>query len=160
MWWWNADVQQVITEKKRYKVIFDRWKDYFWNLLNGTHVGELNLEEFDLLEGRHRVFHHRVSAKEVGKALRRMKSGKTVGPDDIAIEAWKSLGEVGIQWLTRLFNRILETRKMPDSWRHSIVVSIYKNKGDIQNCSNYRGIKLMSHTMKHWERVIERRLRS
>ena len=49
---------------------------------------------------------------------------------------------------------------MPDVWRHSVVVPIYKNKGDIQNCTNYRGIKLMSHTMKLWERIIERRLRS
>ena len=40
-----------------------------------------------------------------------------------------------------------------------MIVPIYKNKGDIQNCSNYRGIKLMSHTMKLWERVIEHRLR-
>ena len=31
--------------------------------------------------------------------------------------------------------------------------------GDIQSCSNYRGIKLMCHTMKFWERVIEHRLR-
>jgi len=38
-------------------------------------------------------------------------------------------------------------------------VPIYKNKGDIQSCTNYRGIKLMSHTMKLWERVIEHRLR-
>ncbi|GJX84682.1 retrovirus-related pol polyprotein LINE-1 [Tanacetum coccineum] len=30
--------------------------------------------------------------------------------------------------------------------------------GDAQVCSNYRGIKLLSHTMKLWERVIERRL--
>ncbi|KAL5574156.1 hypothetical protein UlMin_023753 [Ulmus minor] len=120
-WWWNADD----------KAILDRWNDYFWNLLNGTHVGELNLEEFDSQEGRHRVFHCRVSAKEVGKALKRMKLGKAVGPDDIPIEAWKCLGGVEIQWLTRLFNRILETRKMLDVWRHSILVPIYKNKGDI-----------------------------
>jgi len=33
-----------------------------------------------------------------------------------------------------------------------------KNKGDIQSCTNYRGIKL-SHTVKLWERVIEHRLR-
>ncbi|MES8301120.1 reverse transcriptase family protein [Cutibacterium acnes] len=39
------------------------------------------------------------------------------------------------------------------------MVPIYKNKRDIQNCTNYRGIKLMSHTMKLWERVIEHRLR-
>jgi hypothetical protein len=48
---------------------------------------------------------------------------------------------------------------MPDEWR-SILVPIYKNKGDIQSCTNYRGIKLMSHTMKLWERVIDHRLRA
>jgi hypothetical protein len=48
---------------------------------------------------------------------------------------------------------------MPDEWRRSTLIPIYKNKGDIQSCANYRGIKLMSHSMKLWERVIERRLR-
>ena len=35
----------------------------------------------------------------------------------------------------------------------------YKEKGDIQDCRIYRGIKLMSHTMKIWEKIIEQRLR-
>ncbi|GKF45884.1 retrovirus-related pol polyprotein LINE-1, partial [Tanacetum coccineum] len=48
---------------------------------------------------------------------------------------------------------------MPDEWRLSEVIPIYKNNGDAQACNNYRGIKLLSHTMKLWERVIERRLR-
>ena len=47
---------------------------------------------------------------------------------------------------------------MPNEWRTSIVIPLYKNKGDIQDCNNYRGIKLLSHTMKLWERVIEGRL--
>jgi hypothetical protein len=34
-----------------------------------------------------------------------------------------------------------------------------QEQGDVQNCTNYRGIKLMSHTMKLWERIIEHRLR-
>jgi hypothetical protein len=37
--------------------------------------------------------------------------------------------------------------------------TIFKNKGDVQSCTNYRRIKLMSHTMKLWERVIEHCLR-
>ncbi|GJV91301.1 hypothetical protein Tco_1539114 [Tanacetum coccineum] len=45
---------------------------------------------------------------------------------------------------------------MPEEWRLSDVIPIFKNKGDAQVCSNYRGIKLLSHTMKLWERVIER----
>ena len=49
---------------------------------------------------------------------------------------------------------------MPEEWRDSILIPIFKNKGDVQSCSNYRGIKLISHSMKLWERVVERRLRS
>jgi len=48
---------------------------------------------------------------------------------------------------------------MSDEWRRNTLIQIYKNKGDIQSYANYSGIKLMSHTMKLWERVIERRLR-
>ena len=56
-------------------------------------------------------------------------------------------------------NVIFRSNKMPDEWR-SILISIYKNKEDIQCCTNYQGVKLMSHTMKLWERVIEHRLRA
>ncbi|XP_019260539.1 PREDICTED: uncharacterized protein LOC109238517 [Nicotiana attenuata] len=52
------------------------------------------------------------------------------------------------------------TKRMPEEWRQSLIVPLYKNKGDIQNCNNYRGIKLLSHTMKVWERVVERRVRN
>ena len=48
---------------------------------------------------------------------------------------------------------------MPDEWRKSVLIPIYKDKGDSKECGNYRGIKLMSHTMKWWERVVEARLR-
>ncbi|KAK3533449.1 hypothetical protein QTP70_022252, partial [Hemibagrus guttatus] len=47
---------------------------------------------------------------------------------------------------------------MPEEWR-SVLVPTFKNKGDVQSCRNYKGIKLMSHTMKLWERVVEARLR-
>ena len=48
---------------------------------------------------------------------------------------------------------------MPDEWRRSILVPLYKGKGDIKECENYRGIKLMNCTMKLWERIIEARIR-
>ncbi|KAK3561687.1 hypothetical protein QTP86_012557 [Hemibagrus guttatus] len=101
----------------------------------------------------------KIRKDEVRKALKRMKSGKAVGPDDIPVEVWKCLGEAVVEFLTSLFNRVLESEKMPEEWRRSVLVPIFKNKGDVQSCSNYRGIKLMSHTMKLWERVVEARLR-
>ena len=47
---------------------------------------------------------------------------------------------------------------MPEEWRRSVLIPIYKNKGDAQCCENNREIKLTSHTMKVWERIIEARL--
>ena len=40
-----------------------------------------------------------------------------------------------------------------------MIVPIFKEKGGIQDCGNYRGIKMISHTMKIWERIIDVRLR-
>ena len=57
------------------------------------------------------------------------------------------------------FNRLLQGEKMSDEWRRSVVAPLHKGKGDIEECGNYQGIKLMSRTIKLWERVIEARIR-
>ena len=55
--------------------------------------------------------------------------------------------------------KIFEQGKMPEEWRDSVIVPIFKEKGDIQDFGKYRGIKMIPYTMKIWERVIDRRLR-
>ena len=100
-----------------------------------------------------------INRKEVEVALKEMKLGKAMGPDGIPVEVWKSLGEEGVDMLLDLLQKIFEQEKMPEEWRDSVIVPIFKEKGDIQDCGNYRGIKMISHTMTIWERVIDRRLR-
>nr|GEY86992.1 hypothetical protein [Tanacetum cinerariifolium]GEY87219.1 hypothetical protein [Tanacetum cinerariifolium] len=104
-------------------------------------------------------YYSRINQGEVGATLQKMGRNKAIGPDQIPIEAWRCLEDEGVKWLTCLFNKIFSSAKMPNEWRLSEVILIYKNKGDAQECINYRGVKLLSHTMKRWERVIERRLR-
>jgi hypothetical protein len=138
--------------------IKNRWWEYFDKLFNednGSSSIELDISSDDL----NREFMHRIQESEVKDALKRMKGGKTMGPDGISIEVWRTLRDVAIVWLTKLFNLIFQSNKIPDEWRRSILVPIFKNKGDVQSCTNYRGIKLMSHTIKLWERIIEHRLR-
>ena len=36
------------------------------------------------------------------------------------------------------------SEKIPDEWTRSVIVSIFKNKGDILDCKQYRGIKLLN----------------
>ena len=73
-----------------------------------------------------------------------MKNGKAVGPDDIPIEAWQSLGPLDVLMLTDLFNYILNTGKRLNQWLLSFIILIYKGSGSFQDCGSYRSIKLMS----------------
>ena len=58
------------------------------------------------------------------------------------------------QTVQQTISGCMDARRM----RRSVLIPIYKNKEDAQCCGNYRGIKLMTHTMKVWERIIEARL--
>ena len=100
-----------------------------------------------------------IYGEEVGNGLRRMKKGKAQGPDDIPVEVWIALGNKGVEFLVNFFNGLIQGEKMPDEWRRSVLIPLYKSKGDIKECENHWGIKLMSHTMKLWERVIKARIR-
>lgn len=40
--------------------------------------------------------------------------------------------------------------RMPEEWRRSVLVRSFENKRDVQNCTNYHGIKWFIHTMMHW----------
>ncbi|KAK3517060.1 hypothetical protein QTP86_004225 [Hemibagrus guttatus] len=158
----GKDVQQVRVIKDRdgrvltsEESVQRRWKEYFEELMNEENEREKRVEGVNSVEQEV----DKIRKDEVRKALKRMKSGKAVGPDDIPVEVWKCLGEAAVEFLASLFNRVLESERMPEEWRRSVLVPIFKNKGDVQSCSNYRGIKLMSHTMKLWERVVEARLR-
>ena len=100
-----------------------------------------------------------INEAETERALKGMKSGKAVGSDEIPAEVWKCLGWFGVVTLGKLFNSILIMETIPSAWRDSVLVPIFKEKGDIQECKNYSGIKLLTHTFKIWERVLDRRVR-
>ena len=133
----------------------ERWKEYFYDLFNQENPRERR--EMRTEETKRDV--EDISVEEVRTGLRKMKKGKAQGPDDIPVEVWIALGNKDVEFLVNCFNRLLQGEKMPDEWRRSVLVPLYKGKGDIKECGNYLGIKLMNHSMKLWERVIEARIR-
>ena len=48
---------------------------------------------------------------------------------------------------------------IPEDCKSSVVLPIYKSKGDPMECGSYRGIKLLEHAMKVVERIFEHRIR-
>jgi hypothetical protein len=47
----------------------------------------------------------------------------------------------------KLINSIWNKEELPDQWKRSVIVPIHK-KGDKTDCSNYRGISLLSTSYK------------
>ncbi|XP_061661528.1 uncharacterized protein LOC133492816 [Syngnathoides biaculeatus] len=131
----GKDVQQVRVIKDRdgnvltgASSVLNRWKKYFEKLMNEENEREGRVEEASVKD--HEVA--MITKGEVRKALQRMKNGKAVGPDDIQLEVWKQFGEMAVEFLTNLFNRILAEEKVPEEWRKSVLVPIFKNKGAVQ----------------------------
>ncbi|KAK3514051.1 hypothetical protein QTP70_002503 [Hemibagrus guttatus] len=107
----GKDVQQVRVIKDRdgrvltsEESVQRRWKEYFEELMNEENEREKRVEGVNSVEQKV----DKIRKDEIRKALKRMKSGKAVGPDDIPVEVWKCLGEAAVEFLASLFNRVLE----------------------------------------------------
>ncbi|KAK3537535.1 hypothetical protein QTP70_013397 [Hemibagrus guttatus] len=88
----GKDVQQVRVIKDRdgrvltsEESVQRRWKEYFEELMNEENEREKRVEGVNSVEQKV----DKIRKDEVRKALKWMKSGKAVGPDDIPVEVWK-----------------------------------------------------------------------
>ena len=94
---------------------------------------------------------------EIKKAIKALKSGKSAGPDNIPPEALKHSMEESTELLHSLFKKIWQEGGVPKEWKEGYIVKIPK-KGDLHECSNYRGISLLSVPGKVLNRIILERI--
>ena len=76
------------------------------------------------------------TCKEIKDGVKRLKAGKTRGPDLILNEFIKDGSNTLVLTLTKLFNKILNSGKFPKILNLSLLTSIYKS-GDPADCGNY-----------------------
>ena len=67
------------------------------------------------------------------QALNEMKTVKAPGPLEVSLKLIAASGEVGIHVMTEICQKILDEFGMPGELALSIVVAIFKGKGDIRN---------------------------
>jgi hypothetical protein len=103
--------------------ILTRWRNYFSQLLK-VH-GNSNVRQTEI---------H--TAEPLVPELKRYKSP---GIDQIPAELIIAGGSKICCEIHKVINSIWKKEELPDQWKESIVVPVYK-KGDKADCSNYRGI--------------------
>jgi hypothetical protein len=83
------------------------------------------------------------SASQVEVAVGKLKRSEYPGVDQIPAELIQAGGETLRSEIHKLIKLIWNKQELPHQWKESIVVPIHKNY-DITDCSNYRGISLLS----------------
>ena len=100
-----------------------------------------------------------VTTEMIQNALGKMKSGKAAGPSGITAEMLKASGPEGVELIRQLGERIFSGDTIPAEWEESIILNLYKGKGDALDRGNYRGLKLTDQVMKTLERVLDTAIR-
>ena len=88
-----------------------------------------------------------------------MKKHKAPGLSGLTAEMIQATEGIGTQWLLDLCNSIVKEGCIPEHWESSVILPIYKGKGDSMVRGSYRGIKLLEHAMIVVERIFEHRIR-
>ncbi len=89
-----------------------------------------------------------------------MKNNKAPGISEINVDMLKAGGEQCLMWLADILRAVWEEEDIPEDWRKSLIVPIFKKMGDILECDYYRGIKLLEHVLKILEKILVKRIRA
>ena len=114
------------------------WKEHMEKIINEENKRDHTVET-DLVEGPV----EKVACNEIVEAIQSMKSGKANGTSEVSVEMIVASGEIGVKVMMELCQHVLDGRGMPDEWKTSVIVPIFKGKGDVMSCGLYRGVKLL-----------------
>ena len=151
----SVDGQLLIKDAEG---ISKRWAEHYSSLLNGSSTADLSV--LDEIPQSPIVWSmdSEPTLEEVGKCFHALKNNKSPGIDGIPPEVLKYGGDSVLVELHKLIGAIWEMERVPDDWKESIIVSIYKNKGDKSVCGNSRGISLLAVAGKVYAKVMLTRL--
>ena len=135
----------------------NRWREHFYHLLNHPPIPT----DPDLLEeaNNNHLTNQQcsidpVTEAEVHAALKKLRNSKAPGVCGITAEMLKYGGNTIIRWMTIIINFVWVLEVLPEDWTRGIILPFWKQKGEKLDCSNYRGITLLSIPGKLFTRIL------
>jgi hypothetical protein len=116
--------------------ILNRWKNYFSQLLNVRRASDV---------------------RQIEISIAKLKRYKSPGSDQIRAKLIQAGGEILHSKIHELINSIWNMENLPDQWKESIIIPVHK-KADQTDCTNYRGISLLSTLYKFFSNILLSRL--
>ncbi|GAA6068877.1 uncharacterized protein LOC124628743 [Tachysurus ichikawai] len=148
----DSDGNLIATEAN----CLERWKEHFSLLLqHGTSPADPTISlAANAAAPSVACSTSPVTPEEVRAALGKLNNRKSLGICAITAEMLKSGGESIVEWLTRIFNKVWETERLPSDWTSGVILPLWKRKGDRLVCGNHSGITLLSIPGKLFTRIL------
>ena len=108
----GGDGRLGFIEEDRAKI----WKEYMEKIMNVENEWN-RMVETDLAEGPV----EKVVRNEIVEAIQSMKSGKATGTSEVSVEMIFASGEIGVEVMMGLCQRVLDGRGMPDEWKTNVI---------------------------------------
>ncbi|XP_055388198.1 uncharacterized protein LOC129616594 [Condylostylus longicornis] len=145
----------ILTETQRQ---IERWVEYF-NEASNTQLPEFQPEIWaSRNEERCNINTSPPSSREICEAIAQLKNNRAEGTDGIRAELMKADPLQCARALQPIIGRIWETENICKEWKRGIIVKLPK-KGDLTNCSNWRGITLLNAVIKILAIILHSRIK-
>ena len=89
-----------------------------------------------------KLFDDTFNTTELNRALKKLKSRKSPGPDKIHNEMLTHLGKIGKKVILTLINASWEKGQLPKAWKIATIKPILKKGKPAEELSSYRPISL------------------
>jgi hypothetical protein len=87
-----------------------------------------------------------------------LKNNKAPGSDKLINDFFLNSPPFLVSIYTKLFNVVLDTGIIPETWTTGIIIPVYKNKGCPTDPDNFRAITLISCLGKLFTSIVNTRL--
>ena len=160
--YWSL-LNKYSNEKKKFisDITSEVFFEHFSKLNEGNADNDESFDPIDLsnISEYNSELNKAISNEEISVAINGLNNNKACSVyDNILNEYIKHSKDMMLPVLNSFFNLVLNNASIPDIWCKGIIFPIYKQKGDINNPDNYRGITILSCFGKLFTAILNNRL--
>ncbi|XP_055381355.1 leishmanolysin-like peptidase [Condylostylus longicornis] len=133
-----------------------RWREHFQES-GATALQHTETDQNTSYTQNSRISISPPTQNEISDALKRLKQGRAEGPEGIPAELLQADTRSAVAVLHPILQSVWEDEIIPTSWKQGIIVKLPK-KGDLRECSNWRGITVQNSVNKVLALVILARI--